>query len=607
MIFEPGQRRDGVPSAIHVSRFLRAVSEVEAEQGLVTALAASLRGDRVARLPDFGEHLGYDGKALPAPATGRSCPATGAPADPDADWGRHETPGKPDTIGFGSGVHRMADTADEIPVAWQLTRASTSAVKTLESMVPARFREAPELAGGARTSAPTGGSTAGPSRRRCGTPGRSGPDPDPPALAAGADGRSDHDRRDGARRGRGGEPDARPRSEAGGPHRVHGTRRGALRLPGHRDRATDGRSRGSRPIAQRASTAARRRPGARSAPGGPAAASWAAAAPARTGGSCGSRWRGTTGESSRRPRPGACRGDGGYRRRAALERIYRRVDQDFGLERHFVRGQARMQTRIGLTVAVMMAAAVGSIRAGQPGANALPGPALRRYRVAAAGGSPRPPSRHLAGTRTRRGDACLAVGIRRFPHAESVESGPDRRRRAGPSDPPESLQRRRLSKGYGGDPIGWVRPAPAARAGSGWRRTARSRPGPRAAPARRATAPSPDGGCGPARDDGPAAPPGRPAGGAGRAAAAAHTSPSVARAVPYTPVVARDPLRAPHPHPVRRPVAPAAARSRRGGTGAARPAGGAAPVLRPAEDARALAVGDVPPWVGDRGGRGLAT
>ena len=52
----------------------------------------------------------------------------------------------------------------------------------------------------------------------------------------------------------------------------------------------------------------------------------------------------------------------GYRRRAALEWIYRRVDHDFGLERHFVRGQAR----IGLSVAVMMAAALGHVRAGEP-------------------------------------------------------------------------------------------------------------------------------------------------------------------------------------------------------------------------------------------------
>ena len=57
---------------------------------------------------------------------------------------------------------------------------------------------------------------------------------------------------------------------------------------------------------------------------------------------------------------------GGYRCRAALERIYRRIDHDFGFERHFVRGQAGMQTRIGLSIAVMMAAALGHVRAGQP-------------------------------------------------------------------------------------------------------------------------------------------------------------------------------------------------------------------------------------------------
>ena len=51
---------------------------------------------------------------------------------------------------------------------------------------------------------------------------------------------------------------------------------------------------------------------------------------------------------------------------AALERVYRRIDHDFGFERHFVRGQARMQTRIGLRIAVMMAAARGHVRAGQP-------------------------------------------------------------------------------------------------------------------------------------------------------------------------------------------------------------------------------------------------
>lgn len=40
----------------------------------------------------------------------------------------------------------IAGTAYEIPVAWRLMPASTSEVKTLAGMLPALFREEPELA-----------------------------------------------------------------------------------------------------------------------------------------------------------------------------------------------------------------------------------------------------------------------------------------------------------------------------------------------------------------------------------------------------------------------------------------------------------------------------
>ena len=59
-----GPLRNGMPSAYNFSRFLRTVSEVEAERGLITAMTDALRGDLLAELPGFGEHLGYDGKAL---------------------------------------------------------------------------------------------------------------------------------------------------------------------------------------------------------------------------------------------------------------------------------------------------------------------------------------------------------------------------------------------------------------------------------------------------------------------------------------------------------------------------------------------------------------
>jgi hypothetical protein len=57
----------------------------------------------------------------------------------------------------------------------------------------------------------------------------------------------------------------------------------------------------------------------------------------------------------------------GYNRRSALERINNRIDRHFGFEQHFIRGIAKMTTRVGLAIAVMMAMALGHIQAGRPG------------------------------------------------------------------------------------------------------------------------------------------------------------------------------------------------------------------------------------------------
>ena len=42
------------------------------------------------------------------------------------------------------------------------------------------------------------------------------------------------------------------------------------------------------------------------------------------------------------------------------------LDCSFGFECHFVRGGAKMTTRLGLAVAVMMALALGAVLAGRP-------------------------------------------------------------------------------------------------------------------------------------------------------------------------------------------------------------------------------------------------
>lgn len=54
-----------------------------------------------------------------------------------------------------------------------------------------------------------------------------------------------------------------------------------------------------------------------------------------------------------------------YAKRGAVERVNSRLDVSFGFERHFIRGLPKMRTRMGMALVVMLAMALGSIRAGQ--------------------------------------------------------------------------------------------------------------------------------------------------------------------------------------------------------------------------------------------------
>jgi hypothetical protein len=55
----------------------------------------------------------------------------------------------------------------------------------------------------------------------------------------------------------------------------------------------------------------------------------------------------------------------GYKKRTAVERVNSRIDQVYGFERHFIRGQKKMRLRVGLALVVMLATAVSWIEAGQ--------------------------------------------------------------------------------------------------------------------------------------------------------------------------------------------------------------------------------------------------
>jgi hypothetical protein len=57
--------------------------------------------------------------------------------------------------------------------------------------------------------------------------------------------------------------------------------------------------------------------------------------------------------------------DKAYDRRTSVERVNSRIDQVLQFERHTIRGHAKMQTRVTLALIVMLAMALGRIRANQ--------------------------------------------------------------------------------------------------------------------------------------------------------------------------------------------------------------------------------------------------
>ena len=56
-----------------------------------------------------------------------------------------------------------------------------------------------------------------------------------------------------------------------------------------------------------------------------------------------------------------------YRKRTAAERVNSRLDVSFGFERHFIRGMAKMKFRCGLALVVMLAMALGRVKEKQRG------------------------------------------------------------------------------------------------------------------------------------------------------------------------------------------------------------------------------------------------
>lgn len=356
---------DNVPGSCNFSRFLTRVAQLEDERGLVSGMTDALRSKLMAALGGFGRHLGYDGKALDSHSTGQASRKTGKTSDPDADWGCHETQGV-DSHGrawskvkswFGYALHLIADSEHEIPVWFDVTKASASEVKRLSGAVDELFAAEPRLAQRCADFSADRGLDSGKLKAKLWDAYRIRPLIDTRTLWREEKQAEDFDPS---------QPVLRPLR----PERVDTilySEKGEVLC---RDPA----SKEQRLMAFTGFEADRGTLKYRC----PAAAYGfvckGRAQCHRGAGVADSAWgrvvRIALKDHNRRiftPTPhGSPSWRRGYQRRTALERINSRLDGSFGFEHHFIRGPAKMKARMGLAVAVMMALALGAALEGQP-------------------------------------------------------------------------------------------------------------------------------------------------------------------------------------------------------------------------------------------------
>ena len=355
--------RSPAPRSFNFSRFLLNVVRLEKEQGLVSGMIEQMRGELMRLLPDFGENLGYDGKPRESHSTGHRNRETGKTSDPEADWGKHEYSGV-DSDGktwtkiktwFGYRLHVIADTKYELPVAFTLRGASVSEVGELEGMTELLFTKDPELKNRCRyLSADKGLDSAGLKKKLW----------DDYRIRPIMDSR-DLWRQE--KRGQSyveGQKIMRPlvsvhdnifyteRAEVWCRCPVSGTERKMAFCGFESKRET---------LKFRCPAAVY----------GVGCKGWEKChrdAGCKTNGY--GRVVRVPLERNRRiftPTPrGSISWKRAYNRRSALERINSRIEGSFGFERHYIRGRAKMSARVGMAFAVMMALAVGHIKAGRP-------------------------------------------------------------------------------------------------------------------------------------------------------------------------------------------------------------------------------------------------
>jgi len=353
------------PSENNLSRFMGNVISLEENLGMISGLIPLLREQLMAELPDFGQHQGYDGKAIESHSTGQKSRETGETSDPDASWGKHETGGV-DANGkawskikswFGYTLHLVADTQYEIPIAFDIKPANEAESPALREAIQKAFDESPELAQRCQSFSADRGLDCEKTKKLLWDDYAIRPLIDTRQLWREEKSHPDYDPK---------QPIMRPLD----PQRVDTilyTEKGSVhcRCPNSgeiRDLAFQGFESDRNSLKYRC----------------PAAAYGLNCEGKETCHKAGNVQPGEYGriirvsldQQDRRiftPTPhGSPSWNRGYNRRSALERINSRIDHGYFFEYHFIRGIHKMKTHMGLALAVMMAMALGHVRRGTP-------------------------------------------------------------------------------------------------------------------------------------------------------------------------------------------------------------------------------------------------
>jgi hypothetical protein len=343
--FDPLGGERTIPSSDAYSRFLKNLIR---EQSTIDEMFDFLITELQDLLPDLGQHLAVDSKAIATHSRSRRDPSQSG--DPDADWGKKVKRGQRAdgtvwekvTKWFGYKLHLLVDSHYELPLSWKLTKASSSDTRELIPLVEDLKKRQPDRIEVAKDLSADKGYDSTKNNAWLWDECEVKPLIDIRSL--GKDGEKtrllDEEKTDNV-----------VYDEKG---RVYCY---CPRTGEQRELAFQGFEKSRQSLKYRC----------------PAAA-YGLECPGRS--QCGGGHSSDYGrivriplEQDRRIFTPIARSSyawkTGYKRRTAVERVNSRLDGSFQFERHYIRGKKKMQLRIGLALVVMLALAVGHLKNGE--------------------------------------------------------------------------------------------------------------------------------------------------------------------------------------------------------------------------------------------------